>query len=133
MGILEKIISNGERILDIIKSIIEYDMPTASDTILRARAEIITKKSNNNLITIFKDRVLSSELSNILKDFKSITVNNNNIKKPQSKKRKRNKYYYTEDITHDFQSSIASNKNVDIIKYIQLLTQWRSFSYMYYK
>src|SRR6266536_482306 len=43
MKMLEKIISNGGRILDIIKLIIKYDMPIVSDTTLRVRAEIITE------------------------------------------------------------------------------------------
>ncbi len=63
---------------------------------------MITEGSDNNFITIFKDRVLSSELSDVLKDFENIAVDNNNIKEPQSKKRKRNKYYYMKDITYDF-------------------------------
>ena len=45
------------------------------------------------------------------------------VEEPQLKKRKRNKCHSTEDITHGFQSSIASNKKMDIIKCIQLLTQ----------
>ncbi len=118
MGILEKMISGGGRILNIIKLIIEYDIPTASNTALQIKSEIITEELNNNFIIILEDRVLSSELSNVLEDFKGIIVNNNNIKEPQSKKRKRNKCYYTKDITHSFQSNIASNKKIDIIKYI---------------
>ncbi len=82
MGILEKMVSGGGRILDIIKLIIEYDIPTVFNTILRAKTEIITKRLDNNLTIIFEDRVLSSELSNVLEDFESIAVNNNNnIKK----------------------------------------------------
>ncbi len=116
-------ISGGGRILNIIKLTTEYDISIISDTILRARIEIITERSDNNLIIILEDRISSSELSDVLKDFKNMTVNNNDIKKSQLKKRKRNKYYYTENITHGFQSSITSNKKMDIIKYIQLLTQ----------
>ncbi len=116
---LEKIISNREQILKIIKPTIEYNIPIVSNTTLRAKTEITTKRLNNNFITILEDRTSSSELSNILEDFKNITVNNNNnIKKPQSKKRKRNKYYYTENIIHGFQSNITNNKKIDIIKYI---------------
>ncbi len=95
-------ISGGGRILDIIKPIIEYDIPIISDIILQIRTEMITEGSDNNLITILKDRVSSSELSNVPEDFKNIAVNNDNVEKPQLKKRKRNKYYYTEDITHGF-------------------------------
>jgi len=124
MRILEKIISGGGRILDIIKLITEYDIPTASGTALRARIEMITEGLDSNLIIILEDRTSSSELSNVLEDFESMAVDNNNdVEEPQSKKRKRNKCYYTENITHDFQSSIASNKKMDIIKCIQLLTQ----------
>jgi len=133
MGILEKMVSGGGRILNTIKLIIKYDILIISNTILRARTEITTKELNNNLIIILEDRVLSSELSNVLEDFESIAVNNNNIEELQSKKRKRNKCYYTEDVTYGFQSSIASNKKMDIVKYIQLLTQWRSFSYICYR
>ena len=112
-------VSGGERILNIIKSIIEYDISIVSDIVLRSRTEMTTKRLNNNFIIILEDRILSSELSDVSEDFKSITVNNNNnIKKPQLKKRKRNKYYYTENVTHGFQSNIASNKKMDIIKYI---------------
>ncbi len=119
MGILEKMVSSGERILDIIKLTTKYDIPTASDTTLQARIEITTEGLDSYFITILKDRTSSSELSDVPKDFKSITVNNNNdIKKPQLKKRKRNKYHYTKNITHGFQSNIASNKKIDIIKYI---------------
>ena len=118
MGILEKIVSGGGRILDTIESITEYDILTIFNTALRARTEITTEGPDSNLIIIFKDRTSSSELSNILKDFKNMTVNNNNIEEPQSKKRKRNKYYYTKNISHGFQSNIASNKKMDIIKYI---------------
>jgi len=50
---------------------------------LRARTEIITEGLDNNLIIILEDRVLSSELSDVLEDFESMTVDNdNNIKKP---------------------------------------------------
>ena len=78
-----------------------------------------TKGSDNNFTIILKDRILSNELSDVPEDFESIAINNNNnIKESQSKKRKRNKYYYTENITHGFQSSIISNKKMDIIKYI---------------
>ncbi len=83
MGILEKMISGGGRILSIIKPITEYDIPTVSDIVLRARTEIITEGLDNNLIIILEDRVLSSELSDVLEDFESMTVDNdNNIKKP---------------------------------------------------
>ena len=78
-----------------------------------------TERSNSNLTTILKDQTSSSELSNVPKDFKNITVNNNdNIKKPQSKKRKRNKYHYTKNITYGFQSNITSNKKINIVKCI---------------
>ncbi len=121
---LEKIISSEERILDIIKPTIEYDIPTVSGIILRAKIEIITEELDSNLVIILKDRVLSSELSDVLKDFKNMAVDDDDddIKEPQSKKRKRNKCYYTKNITHGFQSSIANNK-MDIIKCIQLFTQ----------
>ena len=79
---------------------------------------MITEGLVSNLATIFKDRTLSSELSDVLEDFKSMAVNNNNIKKSQSKKRKRNKCYYIKNITHGFQSNITSNKKIDIIKCI---------------
>ena len=102
MGILEKIVSGEERILDIIKSIIEYDIPTASDTALRAKTEMTTEGPDSNRAIIFKDRISSSKLSNAPEDFKNITVNNNDVKEPQSKKRKRNKYHYTKNITHGF-------------------------------
>jgi len=102
MRILEKIVSGGGRILDIIKLIIEYDISIVFDIILRARIEIITEGLDNNLTIIFKDRVLSSELSNVSENFKNMIINNNDIKEPQLKKRKRNKYYYTEDIIHGF-------------------------------
>ena len=111
-------VSSGGRILDTIKPIIEYDIPTVSGTILRARTEITTERPDSNLTTIFEDRTSSSELSDVPKDFKNITVDDNDIKKSQSKKRKCNKYYYTKNITHDFQSSIVSNKKIDIIKCI---------------
>ncbi len=102
MKILEKMVSDGERILNIIKPITEYDISTVSDTVLRARTEMTTEESDSNLITILENRVLSGELSDIPEDFKNIAVDNNNIKESQSKKRKRNKYHYTEDITHGF-------------------------------
>jgi len=111
-------VSSGGRILDIIESITEYDIPITSDNALRARAEMTTEGLDSNLTTIFRDRASSSELSDVLEDFESMVVDNNNIKEPQSKKRKRNKYYYTKNITHGFQSNIASNKKMDIIKYI---------------
>ncbi len=80
---LEKIVSGGGRILNIIKLTIEYDISIASSTILRTRIEIITKGSDSNFATILKDRISSSELSNIPEDFKSMIVNNNdNIKEP---------------------------------------------------
>jgi len=76
-------VSGGERILDIIKLIIEYDISIVFGTALRARTEIITEGFDNNLIIILEDRVLSSELSDVLEDFESMTVDNdNNIKKP---------------------------------------------------
>ena len=115
-------VSGGEHILDIIELTTEYDIPIIFNTILRARTEITTEGPDSNLTTILEDRASSSKLSNVSENFKNITVNNNNIKKPQSKKRKRNKYYYTKNITHGFQSSIANNK-MDIIKCIQLFTQ----------
>jgi len=118
MKILEKMISGGKRILNIIELIIEYDISIISDTALRVRTEITTEGSDSNLTTILKDRVLSSELPDIPKDFKSIIVNDNDVEEPQLKKRKRNKYYYTEDVIHGFQSSITNNKKMDIIKYI---------------
>ena len=77
IGILERIVSSGGRILNIIKPTVEYDIPTASDTALRAKTEITTEGPDNNLITILKDRASSSELSDISEDFKNITVNNN--------------------------------------------------------
>ncbi len=81
---LEKIVSGGERILDIIKLITEYDIPIASNTILRARTEMTTEGSDSNLTIILKDRASNSELSDVLEDFKSIAVNDDNddIKKP---------------------------------------------------
>ncbi len=48
-------ISDGGRILDIIKSIIEYDIPTASDTALRAKTEMTTEGPDSNLTTILKN------------------------------------------------------------------------------
>ncbi len=80
MGMLEKMVSGGGRILDIIKLIIEYDILIISSIILRARTEIITEGLNNNFITILENRISNSELSNVLKNFKNIIVNNNNIK-----------------------------------------------------
>ncbi len=112
-------ISGGGRILNIIELIIEYDIPIISSTALRTRTEMTTEGPDSNLITIFKDRTLSSELSDVLEDFESMIVDNDNdIKKSQLKKRKRNKYHYTENITHGFQSGIASNKKINIIKYM---------------
>ncbi len=76
-----------------------------------------TEGSNNNFVIIFKNRVSSSELSNVSENFKNITINNNDdVEEPQSKKRKRNKCYCTKNITYGFQSNIASNKKMDIIK-----------------
>ncbi len=119
MGMLEKMISSGGRILDIIKLIIEYNISIVSGTVLRARTEMITEGLDSNLIIILKNRVSSSELSDVLKNFKSMAVNNDDdIKELQLKKRKRNKCYYTKNVTHGFQSNIASNKKMDIIKYI---------------
>ncbi len=111
-------VSGGGRILNIIKLITEYDMPTASDTVLRVRIKIITEGLDSNLTTILKDQILNSELSDVLEDFGNMIVNDDDIKKLQSKKRKRNKCYYTKDITHGFQSNITSNKRMDIIKCI---------------
>ncbi len=74
MGILEKMISGGGRILSIIKLIIEYDIPTASDTALWARTEMTTKGPDSNLTTILEDRASSSELSDVSEDFESMTV-----------------------------------------------------------
>ena len=117
MGMLEKMVSGGGRILDTIKLIIEYDISIISGTILRARIEMIREKLNNNLIIILEDRVLSSKLSDVLEDFKSMTVDNDDdVEESQLKKRKRNKCYCTEDVTYGFQSSIASNKKMDIVK-----------------
>ncbi len=80
---LKKIVSDKGRILSIIKLTTKYDIPIISSTTLQARTEIITEKPDNNLTTILKNRVLSSELSNVSEDFESITVNNNNnIKEP---------------------------------------------------
>ncbi len=94
---------SGGRILNTIKLIIEYDISIVFSITLRARTEMTTEGLNNNFITIFEDRVLNNELSDVLEDFKSMAVNNNNdIKKLQLKKRKCNKYYYTEDITYGF-------------------------------
>ncbi len=119
MGILEKMVSSGEYILGTIKLTIEYDIPIVSNINLRVRTEMTTEEPDNNFIIILEDRILSSELSYVSEDFKSMTVNNNNnIKEPQLKKRKRNKYYYMKNITHGFQFNIASNKKMDIIKYI---------------
>ena len=95
-------ISGGGRILDIIKPTIEYDIQIVSSTVLQARTEMTTEGSDNNFIIIFEDRALSSELSNILEDFKSMTVDDDDIEEPQLKKRKRNKYHYTENIIHGF-------------------------------
>ena len=82
MRMLEKIVSGGGRILGIIKLIIEYDIPTVFNTILRAKTEIITKRLDNNLTIIFEDRVSSSELSDVPENFKNIVVNNSDdIKK----------------------------------------------------
>ena len=85
MRILEKMVSGGERILNIIKLITKYDISIVFNIILRARTEMITKGPDSNLITILEDRVSSSELSNVPEDFKSMAVNNNNIKEPQLK------------------------------------------------
>ena len=82
MRMLEKIISNGKRILGIIKLIIEYDISIISGTILRARIEMIREKLNNNLIIILEDRASSSELLDILEDFKSMAVDNDDVKEP---------------------------------------------------
>ncbi len=96
-------VSGGGRILDIIESTIEYDIPIVFGTVLRAKTEIITEKSDSNFIIILEDRASSSELSDVSEDFKNMTVDNNNdVKELQSKKRKRNKCYYIENITHGF-------------------------------
>ncbi len=96
-------ISDEERILDIIKPTIEYDILIASSTTLRARTEMTMKGLDSNLTTILKNRTLNSELSDILEDFESMVVNNNNnIKESQLKKRKRNKYYYTKNTIYGF-------------------------------
>ena len=120
MGMLEKMISGGGRILNIIELIIEYDISIVSSINLRTRTEMITEGPNNNFIIILEDRVSNSELSNVPENFKNITVNDDddNVKKLQSKKRKRNKCYYTKNITYGFQFSIASNKKMDIVKCI---------------
>ena len=77
---LEKIVSGGGRILDIIELTTEYDILIISSTALRARIEIIMEGLDSNLAIILEDRVSSSKLSNVLKDFESMTVNDNNIK-----------------------------------------------------
>ncbi len=69
MGMLEKMVSNGGRILNIIKLTTEYDIPTIFNIILRARTEIITERPDSNFIIILKNRVSSSELSNVPEDF----------------------------------------------------------------
>jgi len=103
MGILEKMVSNGERILNTIKPIIEYDISIVSDTALRARTEMITEEPDSNFIIILENRALSSELSDVPEDFKSMIVDDDDdVEESQLKKRKRNKYYCTKDITHGF-------------------------------
>ncbi len=77
MGILEKMVSGEGRILNIIESTIEYDIPTIFGIVLRTKIEMITEGLDSNLIIILEDRVLSSELSNVSKDFESITINDN--------------------------------------------------------
>ncbi len=62
MGILEKMVSGGGRILDIIKPIIEYDIPTASNIVLQTRTEMITEGLDSNFTIILKNRASSSEL-----------------------------------------------------------------------
>ncbi len=79
MGILKKMVSGGGRILGIIKLIIKYDISIISSTALRVRIVMITEESDNNLIIILEDQILSSELSDVLEDFESIAVDNNNI------------------------------------------------------
>ncbi len=74
MRILEKMVSGGERILNTIKPTIEYNISIVFGIILRARTEMTTEGLDSNFTTILEDRVLSSELSNIPEDFKSITV-----------------------------------------------------------
>ena len=82
MGILEKIVSGGERILDIIELIIEYDISIVFGTALRVRTEMTTKGLDSNLTIICEDRVSSSELSDVPENFKNIVVNNSDdIKK----------------------------------------------------
>ncbi len=78
---LEKMVSSGERILSIIELIIEYDIPIISNTAFRARTEMIMEGSGNNLVIILENRVLSNELSDILKDFKSMAVDDDDVKK----------------------------------------------------
>jgi len=79
----EKIISNWERILGTIELTTEYDIPTVSDIILRARTEIITKGLDSNFITLFEDRALSSELSDVSEDFESMAVDDDdNVEEP---------------------------------------------------
>ncbi len=105
MGILEKMVSGGGRILGIIKSTIEYNISTVSSTALRVKTEMTTEGPDSNLATILEDRVSSSELSDVSEDFKSMAVDDDDdddVKKPQSKKRKRNKCHYTENVTHGF-------------------------------
>ncbi len=59
----------------------KYDISTVFNIILRTRIEIITERSDNNLTIILENRASSSELSDVSKKFKNITVNNdNNIK-----------------------------------------------------
>ena len=82
MGILKKMVSSEGRILGIIEPIIEYDIPIVSGIILRVRIEMITEGSDNNFIIILEDRVLSSELSDVLKDFKSMAVDDDDIEEP---------------------------------------------------
>ena len=73
-------VSGGRHILNTIKPIIKYDIPTASNTSLRAKIEMTTEEPDSNLIVIFKNRVSSSKLSDVLEEFENIIVNNNDIK-----------------------------------------------------
>ncbi len=81
MKILEKMVSGGGRILNIIELIIEYDILIIFNIVLRVRTEMITEGLDSNLIIILEDRVLSNELSDVLEDFESMAVNNDDIEK----------------------------------------------------
>ncbi len=83
MGMLEKMVSGGGRILGIIEPIIEYDISIVSGIALRARTEMITEGLDSNFVIIFEDRVLSSELSDVLEDFESMVVDDDDdVKEP---------------------------------------------------